>query len=652
MRLGLTGDVLKAHFKALTIVTAMLCTQSAVAETYSSPRSNLTRENLQETPVLSSSVYSGELPPVSERLPLVPFVVKQTHDWEPGKHGGSIRSLIAKSKDVRLFSVYGYARLIGYTPELGFTVDILDKLEVEEGRIFTLTLRKGHKWSDGHPFTSEDFRYFWEDVANDNNLRPFGPPAELVIEGQAPTVEILDEITIRYSWPIPNPFFLPRLAATRPLYLFQPGHYMKKFHAKYVNTNQLDEVVKKADARNWVQLHNRRARQYKFTNTKLPTLQPWVNTVKPPSTRFIGKRNPFYHRVDEFGLQLPYADEMILAVAGGGLIPAKVGAGDSDMQSRGLSFTDYTFLKGNDEKNGYLVRLWKTVRGSHFALYPNLNANDPEWRKLNRDKRFRHALSLGINRHELNQVLYYGLGLEGNNNVLPDSSLYNEDYFKRWTQYDLSKANELLDDIGLTKRDEDGLRLLSDGRPMKIIVETAGESSEEVDTLELISDSWLKLGIKLYPKPSQREVLRNRIFAGETNISLWYGNLNALLTPHSSPEEFAPRLQQSFQWPKWGQYIETKGNAGEAVDLEAAQQLNDLYTMWLRAKSTEEKSAIWNRILLINAEETFSIGLVAEIPQPIVLSSKLKNVPEEAFYNWEPGALMGVYKPDGFWFED
>ncbi|MFD2207541.1 ABC transporter substrate-binding protein [Kiloniella antarctica] len=651
MRLGLSGTLVKNKLKVLVLTAAMFSTQNAIAEIYSSPQSTLVRDNLKETPLFSSSVASGKLPPIAERLPKSPYVVKQTHEWEPGQHGGSIRSLIAKSKDVRLFSVYGYARLVGYTPDLDFTVDILDNLEVEEGRIFTLTLRKGHKWSDGHPFTSEDFRYFWEDVANDSNLHPFGPPAELIIEDHLPTVEILDEITIRYSWPVPNPFFLSQLAATRPLFLYQPAHYMKKFHAKYVPTDRLEERVTKADARNWVQLHNRRARQYKFTNPKLPTLQPWVNTVKPPSTRFIGKRNPFYHRVDELGQQLPYADEMILAVAGGGLIPAKVGAGDSDMQSRGLSFSDYTFLKGSDKQNGYTVRLWKTVRGSHFALYPNLNANDPEWRKLNRDKRFRHALSLGINRHELNQVLYYGLGRTGNNNILPGSSLYTEDYFKRWTQYDLAKANELLDDIGLIERDEDGLRLLSDGRPMKIIVETAGENSEEVDTLELISDSWLKLGIKLYPKPSQREVLRNRIFAGETNISLWYGNLNALLTPHSSPEEFVPRLQQSFQWPKWGQYIETKGNAGEVVDIEIARELNDLYLMWLTAKSLEEKKSIWNRILLINAEETFTIGLVAEIPQPVVLSTNLKNVPEDGFYNWEPGALMGIYKPDGFWFE-
>ena len=50
---------------------------------------------------------------------------------------------------------------------------------MEEGRIFTFKLRDGHKWSDGEPFTSEAFRYFWEDVANNEELMPTGVPTTL-----------------------------------------------------------------------------------------------------------------------------------------------------------------------------------------------------------------------------------------------------------------------------------------------------------------------------------------------------------------------------------------------------------------------------------------------------------------------------------------
>src|SRR3546814_11104605 len=101
---------------------------------------------------------------------------------------------------------------------------------------------------------------------------------------------------------------------------------------------------------------------------------------------------------------MPYADRFILDVVGSALVPAKTAAGEADLQARGLNFSDYTFLKAAEERSGYQVRLWKTVRGSQLARYPNLNVNDPVWRALNRDARFRQALSLGLNRAEIGRA--------------------------------------------------------------------------------------------------------------------------------------------------------------------------------------------------------------------------------------------------------
>src|SRR3546814_8480456 len=95
-------------------------------------------------------------------------------------------------------------------------------------------------------------------------------------------------------------------------------------------------------------------------------------------------------------------------------------------------------------------------------------------------------------------------------------------------------------EIGLTKRNSDGYRLLPDGRPLEIIVETAGENDEEVDVLELIRDSWRQIGVKLFTKPLQREMLRNRIFSGETVMAISFGSENGIPTPLSSPQEFVP----------------------------------------------------------------------------------------------------------------
>src|SRR5919106_4192886 len=117
-----------------------------------------------------------------------------------GKPGGTLHMLVARPRDTRLMVVYGYARLVAYDEDLELVPDILKDVEVEDGRIFTLHLRKGHKWSDGEPFTSEDFRYWWEDVANNPKLMPVGPPTPLYVEGELPKVEIVDEHTVRYSW--------------------------------------------------------------------------------------------------------------------------------------------------------------------------------------------------------------------------------------------------------------------------------------------------------------------------------------------------------------------------------------------------------------------------------------------------------------------
>ncbi|MEM7169450.1 MAG: ABC transporter substrate-binding protein [Pseudomonadota bacterium] len=621
---------------------------NAAVQIYESPQPG-GAITLQETPALVEMVESGELPPIAERLPENPAISQTTEFRDIGKSGGDLHTLVTRAKDTRLLVVYGYARLISFDDELNLVPDILERLEVEDGKVFTLHLRKGHRWSDGHPFTTEDFRYFWEDVANNDALFPTGPPVELKAGGVPAQVEIIDETTIRYSWPSPNPFFVPALAGARPLFIFRPAHYMKQFHQKYGDQAHIDQAAKKAGVRNWAELHNRLDNLYKFDNPDLPTLQPWFNTVRPPTTRFIAKRNPYYHRIDESGQQLPYFDRFILNVVGAALVPAKSGAGESDLQARGLNFTDYTFLKENEARSGYDVRLWRNMKGSQLALYPNLTVNDPDWRALLRDVRFRHALSLGIDREEINDVIYYGLCVIGNNGVLPDSPLYNEEFHLAWTQFDPDLANKLLDEIGLTERNKDGIRLMPNGKPLEIIVETAGENTEEVDVLELIHDTWLDIGVKLYTKPSQRELLRNRIFAGDTVMAMWYGYDNGIPTADMSPEWLAPVHQHSFHWPKWGQYQETSGHAGEKVDMPLPQELMDLYNEWIASGSTEERAEIWHRMLEIHSEQTYTIGLVAQVPQPVVVSNEIHNVPEEGIFNWDPGAQFGIYRPETFW---
>ena len=599
-----------------------------------------------ETPMLGLEVSTGKLPPVQKRLPQQPLVVSVEN---LGKHGGTLHSLVGRSRDTRLLVVYGYARLVGYDRNLALVPDILESFDVQEGRIFTLKLRKGHRWSDGHPFTTEDFRYYWEDVANNKELAPAGPPKDLLVEGEKPKFEVLSDTVVRYTWHKPNPHFLPRQAGASPLFIYRPAHYLKKLHKKY------SEKVRQAEEdgtakRKWSAVHNRADNLYEFDNPDLPTLQPWMNTTRPPADRFVAVRNPYFHRVDAEGRQLPYIDRFVLAVADPKLIPAKTGAGEVDLQARDVHFNNYTFLKQGEKQNNYRTLLWRPGKGSHFALFPNLNVNDPVWRSLLRDVRFRRALSLAIDRSLVNQVLYFGLAIESNNTMLPQSPLFREAYRDRWARYDRKEASRLLDQIGL-KRGRDGVRRLPDGRPLEIIVETAGESTEQTDVLELIRETWREVGIKLFSKPSQREAFRMRVFSGETVMTVWSGIENGLATPDNSPDELAPTNQLQLQWPKFGQYVETSGKSGEPVDILEVKELARLYKVWLEAATRQDRERAWHAMLELHAEQQFTIGVVSGVPQPVVARQTLMNVPEQGFYNWDPGAFFGIYRPDTFWFK-
>ena len=609
--------------------------------------------NSIETPFFAEMVKGGKLPPVTERLPVSPRIIDMSAvDKVVGKHGGTLRLLMGDQRDIRMMTIYGYTRLVGYNEKLEIVPDILEKLDVEDGRIFTLHLRKGHKWSDGHPLSAEDFRYWWEDVANNKRLSAGGPPLSMIAFGKLPKFEIVDETTIRYTWEDANPMFVGALADAQPTYIFMASHYLRQFHEKYAKPEALAAAIKKVRVRDWGALHERMSRQYRPENPELPTLEPWRNLTNPPAEQFVFERNPYYHRVDPEGRQLPYIDTVRMSLGSSALIPAKVGGGESDLQARYLRFDNYTFLKDADKRNNQKVRLWERTQGSYVALFPNLNCGDDGFRALMRDVRFRRALSLGINRVDINKVIFFGLGKEAGNTVLPESPLYQERFAKAYTQYDPKTANALLDEIGLAKRAVDGTRLMADGRKLEIVVESSGESTEETDVLELVGDDLRQVGIRILNRSLQLDILRKRIRSGATVIAVTNGMDNAVPNADSNPDALAPTQESQFQWSMWGQYVETNGMTGQAIDIPEAQELDTLRRNWRRSKTTEERRGIWEKMLAINAEQLFSIGIVTSVPQPVVVSNRLKNLPEKGLYGFEPGAFFGLYMPDTFFLTD
>lgn len=606
---------------------------------------------LVETPTLARTHPGVALPPLAERLPSVPLVLDlPAMGRSLGRPGGDLNTLIGRAKDARLVNVIGYARLVGYTQDLELQADILERFEVSEERIFTLHLRPGHRWSDGAPFTTEDIRYWWEDISLNKELSPAGPDPFLVVDGELPVVEFLDETSVRFTWSKPNPQFLPMLAAARDPFIYRPAHYLRQFHVRYGEMAKIEAWAKEGKFRSWAALHNARDDMYNGENPELPTLQPWGLTGGD-KRRQTAIRNPYFHRIDTLGQQLPYIDRLIMTVSDSKLIAARTQAGETDFQTRGLSFPDITVLKRGEDGGSYHTRLWPISKGAQVALYPNLNARDPVWRSLFQDVRFRRALSLGIDREMINRVLYFGLAQPAANSILPLSPLFKEHYRTAWTQFDPDQANALLDEIGLTKRRGDRIRLLPDGRPLEIITETTGESTEEADALALVGETWRDIGVKIFVKPSQREVMRNRAISGDLLMSVFSGVDNGIPTADMMPREFVPLSTDFLSGSAWGGYIESNGKNGQPVDYPPAQELLAAYADWMNGTSRDARRLAWERILDLSADQVFSIGLVAEVLQPIVLKNDLKNLPEKGFFGWDPGALLGIYNPDAFWLD-
>ncbi|MDB2579628.1 ABC transporter substrate-binding protein, partial [Tateyamaria sp.] len=236
--------------------------------------------------------------------------------------------------------------------------------------------------------------------------------------------------------------------------------------------------------------------------------------------------------------------------------------------------------------------------------------------------------------------------------ALAQSPFFDASNLSKWAVYDPSTANAMLDEMGLNKRDKAGYRLLSDGRPMEFVIETAGERQEVENALAIITDTWRDIGIKLIMRPLDRDILRNRVFSGVTMASVWFGWDNGIPQAYTPPGYLAPTDQVFFAWPKWGQHHQTRGAAGEPVDMEPAQRLMDLNAAWAITDDEETRGKIWREMLGIHANQQYGIGILSEAPQPVVVSDQLRNVPELGKWAWEPGAHFGIHRVDEFYFAD
>ena len=610
-----------------------------------------------EAPQLAALVKEGKLPPVEKRLPEEPLVVPVVE--RIGKYGGTWRRAFTGPADGQNIDRLQHDHVIYYDLD-GRTLmpHIAKSWEVKDGgRVFEFKLRKGMKWSDGHPFTADDFAFAFNDLIMDDELVPL-KPMWLRPGGKMGKFTKVDELTFRYEFAEPY-YVFPEIYGTAAVAgqsaagrwlaaAYAPAHYVKQFHRKYASKEDLDKKVKEAGLDNWVQLI--RERSAADRNPDLPVVAPWV-MVKPITSRlFTLKRNPYYWAVDPEGNQLPYIDRITMHLTQNmETLNLRAIRGDIDMQHRHVRLADVPVLKGNAAKGGYRVLFWPSNSGTACGIYINQTyEKDAEIGRWLRNKDFRIALSHGINREAINDLVFLGTGTPRAFLCDPDSPYYpGAKYEKLYATLDIEKANATLDRIGLAKKNSDGFRLRSDGKGVLVItVAVTGDAFVDYPRVaELLAEQWAKIGLKIHVSVLERSIQGARTLANEQHITLWEtgaGDAPFFTAPLGAGCAYAPLIGA------WYEFGGEKGLKPTGV----FEEMIDLYERSLTLPR-KERIAAGRKFWVLHAENLFVIGTVGQSPAfngVLVVKNNFRNVPDKA-PNDSGLQNPGPARPEQFFFD-
>ena len=609
-----------------------------------------------EAPMLQERVAKGLLPPVEERLPENPQVVQVVE--RIGDYGGIIdsSSIAADSLLGPHNFLMGEGMLRTDTDYSTIVPNMAESWELsDDAMTLVLHLRKGVKWSDGHPFTADDILFWWEDVELNEELRPAGPNRRVWQPGGEPMkVRKIDDYTIELSFAKPHPLILRNLAHGHGMTMLNfPKHYLKQFHPKYTPMEELEKMVAATDAFDeWYQLFWDKARNDFAVSLDLgcPTLDAFVLVEREPGMlRF--ERNPYYWKVDAEGNQLPYIDGVRVHKASNiTTVNAKIITGEEDFNGFHTSLQQLTTYKQYEEQGDYRILLYNGTFGTEVLIQFNQTWEDPVWQQLARDVRFRRAMSLAIDRDEINNTLYFGLGEPRNTSVLSNSVAYEEEFARSYAYYDPDEANRLLDELGLDKRDSAGFRLRPDGKRMSIVIEYCEADTPKTPTLELVKAHWDAVGVHTTLKLISNTLESERAMANQIQVGIHHADRSTDPLFFTEPYWYAP-IQYGWEqntWPLWAQWYTTSGTAGEEPP-EHVRYLIDIYERMQTTTDEDERIELGKELLRQQAENLWTLGTVGSAPFVIIVKNNLRNVPETGWWGWD-GYFGYPYHPEQFFF--
>ncbi len=584
------------------------------------------------------------LPPVAERLPSEPLVIQPY--IEIGTYGGRLRG-ISKSPESGTSDVLSvrHVNLFRMSEDLNTVVP-----QVASGWEYnadftelTVFLRKGMKWSDGEPFTSEDIAFWYNDIKLNGEYYE-NVESVWIYGGEPMQVEAIDDTTAKFSFAAPAPNFVTFLSVKyrQP---YQPKHFLSQFHPKYnpdananAQANGFDDWVGQFK----IYFHDWKDSYHPFdgpegTQFVVPTLEAIVLVEESPEfRRYVA--NPYFFMVDTAGNQLPYYNECKEIYSEDAEITIlKFINGEIDYRAQSIELPNYPELKQN-EADVYRVFLTPTV-GEMVYYFFNITHPDPEMAKIFGDIRFRQAMSLAINREEMQEIVYLGQGVP--QQALPIDPLtadfVSEEALTQFTEYDPDRANELLDEMGLTERGADGFRLRFDGEPLVILLQYAPQGGP-LQVHELTARYWEAAGVRVQLKEVTSDLYRADTSQNQHDLATWRnGGVATSIDTQLMVPPFGSFLdiRTGVQWDLW---VQSDGAEG----IEPPDDVKMLYDLSEEWKSyplgSAENSRVGAEIIQIFADNFFEMGLIGAVPSPVVISNHVGNFGEftakSGDYHW------------------
>ena len=358
-----------------------------------------------------------------------------------------------------------------------------------DGRTFTLQLRKGIRFSDGHPFDADDVLFSFNvymDEAVDSPQRDL-----LIIDGKPILVTKLDQYTVRFA--LPRPY-----AAAERLFdglAMLPKHLLEK---------QYHEG------------HFAQAWSLNVQASEVAGLGPFRLKQYVPGQRVVVERNPYYWKVDQKNQRLPYLDELVFLFVG--TEDAQVmrfEAGETDIISR-LSSENYNLLSREKSRVGSQLADIGPSLEYNFLVF---NLNDLSGKKRNEvvgkqawfsDLKFRQAISAAVDRESIVRLVYGTRGAALWGNVGPGNKLWINQTILHPSR-SVETARQLLKAAGYSWNAA-GQLLDATRQPVEFSIITSSSNSQRMKMATLLQDDLSHLGMQVHVVPLEFRAMIDRVF--------------------------------------------------------------------------------------------------------------------------------------------